>query len=211
MILTKGKKDDQFLDMFRQHDFKMKKLPSPPFFFKVAWSVSTLAIESQKHPLLVEVYSSRAILLQTEPSLIPMFRLGFIWEISARFLRSKKGQRSWGRVLARNSRNEANIAKYKNFDFRAARLPRSRSEKLRSLEPSLPALSYEHIEHFTKDLEVRRDLRHRASPVKRTHVNRSFKSNQIKSNPLFRHVTPRSTKVLVKTCTCKNVLKRVRP
>ena len=32
MILSKGKKDDQFLDMFRQHDFKMKKLPSPPFF-----------------------------------------------------------------------------------------------------------------------------------------------------------------------------------
>ena len=26
--------------------------------------------------------------------------------------------------------------------------------------------------------------------------------NQIKSNPLFRHVTHRSTKVLVKTCTC---------
>ena len=34
MILTKGKKDDQFLDMFRQHDFKMKKLPSPRFFSK---------------------------------------------------------------------------------------------------------------------------------------------------------------------------------
>lgn len=27
------------------------------------------------------------------------------------------------------------------------------------------------------------------------------KSNQIKSNPSFRHVTPRSSKVLVKTCT----------
>ena len=27
-------------------------------------------------------------------------------------------------------------------------------------------------------------------------------SSQIKSNPLFRHVTPRSTKVHVKTCTC---------
>ena len=31
-------------------------------------------------------------------------------------------------------------------------------------------------------------------------VSLLFKSNQIKSNPLFRHVTPRSTKV--KTCTC---------
>ena len=30
MILTKGKKDDQFLDMFRQHDFKMKSYPLPP-------------------------------------------------------------------------------------------------------------------------------------------------------------------------------------
>ena len=32
-------------------------------------------------------------------------------------------------------------------------------------------------------------------------------SNQIKSNPLFRHVTPRSTKVLVKTCTCIQIRK----
>ena len=34
-----------------------------------------------------------------------------------------------------------------------------------------------------------------------------IKSNQIKSNPLFRHVTPRSTKVLVKTCTCIQIRK----
>ena len=46
-----------------------------------------------------------------------------------------------------------------------ARLPRSR-------QPSQPALSYEHIENFTKDLEVRRDLRNRASPVNRAHVKR---------------------------------------
>ena len=43
-----------------------------------------------------------------------------------------------------------------------ARLPRSRLEKPRSREPSQPALSYEHIENFTKDLEVRRDLGNRA-------------------------------------------------
>ena len=122
------------------NDFKMKKLPSPHFFSK--WqSVSILAIESQKYALLVEAYGSRAILHQTEPSLIPMFRLGFIREISARLLRSRKGQRSWGRVLARNSRNEANIAKYNNFNFRAACLPRSRSEKLRSRQLSQPARS----------------------------------------------------------------------
>ena len=46
-----------------------------------------------------------------------------------------------------------------------ARLPRSR-------EPSQPALSYEHIENFTKDLEVRRDLGNRASPVNRAHMKR---------------------------------------
>ena len=34
-----------------------------------------------------------------------------------------------------------------------ARLPRS-------LELSQPALSYEQVENFTKDLEVRRDLEH---------------------------------------------------
>ena len=44
-----------------------------------------------------------------------------------------------------------------------ARFPRSRLEKPRSRELSQPALSYEHIENFTKDLEVRRDLGNRAS------------------------------------------------
>ena len=44
----------------------------------------------------------------------------------------------------------------------SARLPRSRLEKPRSREPSRPALSYEHIENFIKDLEVRRDLGNRA-------------------------------------------------
>ena len=43
---------------------------------------------------------------------------------------------------------------------------------LRSREPSQPAISYEHIENFTKDLEVRRDLGNRASPVNRPHVKR---------------------------------------
>ena len=44
-----------------------------------------------------------------------------------------------------------------------ARLPRSR-------ELSQPALSYEHVEDFTKDLEVRQDLEHQASPVNRAHM-----------------------------------------
>ena len=47
----------------------------------------------------------------------------------------------------------------------SAHLPRSR-------EPSQPALSYEHIENFTKDLEVRRDLGNGASPVNRAHMKR---------------------------------------
>ena len=42
------------------------------------------------------------------------------------------------------------------------RLLRSRMEKPRSREPIQPALSYEHIENFTKDLEIRRDLGNRA-------------------------------------------------
>ena len=46
-----------------------------------------------------------------------------------------------------------------------ARLPRS-------LELSQPALPYEHVENFTKDLEVRRDLEHQASPVNRAHMKR---------------------------------------
>ena len=39
-------------------------------------------------------------------------------------------------------------------------------------EPSQPAISYEHIENFTKDLEVRRDLGNQASPVNRAHMKR---------------------------------------
>ena len=46
-----------------------------------------------------------------------------------------------------------------------ARLPRPR-------ELSQLAISYEHVENFTKDLEVRRDLGHRASPVNRAHMKR---------------------------------------
>ena len=49
----------------------------------------------------------------------------------------------------------------------------ARLEKPRSREPSQPALSYEHIENFTKDLEVRRDLGNRA------HVKRPLKQNKI--------------------------------
>ena len=39
--------------------------------------------------------------------------------------------------------------------------------KTGSREPCQPALSYEQIENFTKDLEVRRDLGNPASPVNR--------------------------------------------
>ena len=49
----------------------------------------------------------------------------------------------------------------------------ARLEKPRSREPSQPALSYEHIENFTKDLEVRRDLGNRAQ------VKRPLKQNKI--------------------------------
>ena len=43
-----------------------------------------------------------------------------------------------------------------------------------SREPSQPALSYEHIENFTKDLEVRPDLGNRASPVNQVHAKRTL-------------------------------------
>ena len=56
-----------------------------------------------------------------------------------------------------------------------ARLPRSRLERPRSRQPSQPALSFEHIEVFTKDLEVRRDLGNRASPVNRAHMKRPLR------------------------------------
>ena len=49
---------------------------------------------------------------------------------------------------------------------------RARLEKPRSREPSQPALSYEHNENFTKDLEVRQDLGNRASRVNRAHMKR---------------------------------------
>ena len=49
-----------------------------------------------------------------------------------------------------------------------APLPRSR-------ELSQPALSYEHIENFTKALEVRGDLGNRASAVNRAHMKRPLR------------------------------------
>ena len=57
-----------------------------------------------------------------------------------------------------------------------ARLPRSRLEKPISREQSQPAHSYEQIANFTKDLEVRRDLGNRASPVNRAYVKRPLES-----------------------------------
>ena len=60
-----------------------------------------------------------------------------------------------------------------------APLPRSRLEKPRSREPSQPALSYEHIENFPKDLEVRRDLGNQASPVNRADMKRPLNGEEV--------------------------------
>ena len=49
-------------------------------------------------------------------------------------------------------------------------------QKFSACLPTQAALSYEHIENFTKDLEVRRDHGSRASPVNRAHMKRP--SNQ---------------------------------
>ena len=62
----------------------------------------------------------------------------------------------------------------------------SRASLPRSREPSQPALSYEHIENFTKELEVRRDLEHRASPVNRAHLRRPWVSRSPETVTFFR-------------------------
>ena len=71
------------------------------------------------------------------------------------------------RIIHPGNRDEVFI--WQNFP---APLPRSRLEKQKSRYPSQDALSYEHIENFTKDLEVRRDLGNRASLVNRAHMKR---------------------------------------
>ena len=43
---------------------------------------------------------------------------------------------------------------------------------------SSPSHIYEHIENFTKDLEVRRDLGKMASPVNRAHMKRPLLPNR---------------------------------
>ena len=67
---------------------------------------------------------------------------------------------------------------------------RSRLEKRRSREPSQPALSYEHIENFIKDLEVSRDLR---KPARSTGLMWSGREN------LF---------LLFEMCTCGWIMRR---
>ena len=48
------------------------------------------------------------------------FRLGFIWKNFSPVSGKKKGQRSWGRVLAPNLGNKANMEKHKIFYFRGS-------------------------------------------------------------------------------------------
>ena len=47
-----------------------------------------------------------------------------------------------------------------------------------SIAESARPLKYEHIENFTKNLEVRRDLGKRASPVNRAHVKGGWRFSQ---------------------------------
>ena len=122
-----------------------------------------------------------------------------------------KAQRSWGRVLAPNSRNKAKYAKHKILTFapiiasvtleaislqingmlRMSKIQQTMQDdviqtarihpaaglncsygkisslltKISGTEPARPLPWYEHIEHFTKDLEVRWDLRNRVTRV----------------------------------------------
>ena len=68
-----------------------------------------------------------------------------------------------------HSGNRAEVFIWRNFQ---PAYWRPRLEKPRSREPSHPALSYEQGENFTRDLEVRRDLRNPARTVNRVHVQR---------------------------------------
>ena len=45
-------------------------------------------------------------------------------------------------------------------------------ENPRSRQPSHPTFSYQHIQIFTKDLALCRDIANRASPVNRDHIKR---------------------------------------
>ena len=65
--------------------------------------------------------------------------------------------------------NRAEVFIWQKFP---ARLPRSLLEKPRSREPSQSALWYNHTENFTRDIEVRRDLRNWACPVNRAYLKR---------------------------------------
>ena len=58
---------------------------------------------------------------------------------------------------------------FRSENFQPAYRDPGWKNRARSREPSKPALSYEHIENFTKDLEARRDLWNRAH-VKRRQV-----------------------------------------
>ena len=71
---------------------------------------------------------------------------------------------------------------------------------LRSREPSQPALSYEHIENFTKDLEVRRDLGNRASPVNRAHMKRPLTAGTC----VFEISQPKQTDIISLAHFCLN-------
>ena len=55
-----------------------------------------------------------------------------------------------------------------------ARLLRPRLEKPTSRWVSQPTPSYERIKNSTKDIEVRRDLGNRASPVNRAHMKKNI-------------------------------------
>ena len=58
--------------------------------------------------------------------------------------------------------------------------------------------------HYSENKIVRSKSQEFSRKFKRSGVSNQ---NPFKSNPLFRHVTPRSTKVLVKTCTCMQIRK----
>ena len=77
-----------------------------------------------------------------------------VWKIQHAMGRCRPGRQNSSRF---HPGNRAEVFIWPK-NFRTLTDARSRLEKRRSRELSQPALSYDHIENFIKDLEVRRDL-----------------------------------------------------
>lgn len=75
-----------------------------------------------------------------------------------------------GLRCCRRIHNRAEVFIMAQFSSPLTQSPRWKT-KISETEPARPLIS-EHIENFTKDVEVRRDLGNRANPANRAHMER---------------------------------------